>query len=84
MWHYMWGWDGGWGWFGVMHLLWWALIIAGAVLLYRSLAGRSLSGGAPADRSFEILRERFARGEIDQREYDERFQHLKDGPGSRE
>jgi hypothetical protein len=33
MWRSMWGWDGGWGWFGVAHLLWWAFLIAGAVLL---------------------------------------------------
>ena len=33
------------------------------------------------DGLIEILRERFARGEIDQREYDERVQHLRDGPG---
>ncbi|MCC2633175.1 MAG: hypothetical protein K0S48_1061 [Ramlibacter sp.] len=43
MWGHMWAWDGswagGWGWFGLLHLAWWLLLIAGAVLLVRALAG---------------------------------------------
>ena len=82
MWHSMWGWDGGWGWFGVAHLLWWAFLIAGAVLLVRALVHRP-PADAPADRAFEILRERFARGEIEQAEYDQRLQRLRDSPAPR-
>jgi len=80
MWHSMWGWDGGSAWFGVVHLLWWALVIAAVVVLLRWIAAGP-TRRSPADRAFEILRERFARGEIDQAEYDQRLQRLKDGSG---
>ena len=74
MWHPMWGWDGGWGFFGLMHLLWWALLIVGAVVLVRAL----LRSGRPRhDGALEILRERFARGEIDAAEFDQRSRQLK-------
>lgn len=77
MWNGMhWGWDGmGWAGFGLAHLLWWALVIAGAVWLVRSLAGGR--GPLREDRAESILRERYARGEISQEEYDERLRHLK-------
>jgi putative membrane protein len=52
-------------------ILVWVLIIGLAVLLVRAVAGSSSgSGGGKSAR--QILDERFARGEIDQREYDER------------
>lgn len=69
------GWSvAGWGWFGLLHLLWWLLIIAGIVALVRWIFG---GGGriAPApreNRALEILRERYARGEISKEEYEER------------
>lgn len=76
MWGHMWGWDGswgmGWGWFGLVHLLWWLVLVAGAVVLVRALAGRR-SG---RDRAMDILRERYARGEIDRSEYEERRKQL--------
>lgn len=82
MWHSMWGWDGswgwGWGWFGVMHILWWVLIITLVVMFVRGRAGHRWGEGEGRDRSLAILRERYARGEIDQREYDERLKHLRD------
>lgn len=84
MWHSMWGWDGGWAWFGTMHVLWWALLIGAAVVLIRAIQGGPAAVRPPADRAFEILRERFARGEIDQAEYDQRVQRLRDGPAPRE
>jgi putative membrane protein len=72
MWNHMWGWDGswglGWGWFGLMHLVWWLLLIAGAVLILRAVLGGRWRRRDPLD----ILRERYARGEIDQAEYEER------------
>lgn len=72
------GWGGGWGgpWmYGVFHLLWRALIIVGAVLLVRWLMGtghRSREG--EEDRALAIVRERYARGEIDKAEFDARKQ----------
>lgn len=76
---HMWGWDGGWGagwgWFGLLHLAWWLLLIAGAVLLVRALSGGGW--GTRHDSALQILRERFARGEIDAAEYAERREQLK-------
>ena len=73
MWNHMWAWDGnwgmGWGWFGLMHLGWWLLLVVGAVLIVRILLGRRWGH---RDSALDILRERFARGEIDQSEYEER------------
>ena len=79
MWNHMWGWDGagaaGWGWFGLMHLAWWLLLIAGAVVLVRLLSGPRQRGSD--DRALDILRERYARGEIDQGEYEQRSKLLR-------
>ena len=78
MWHSMWGWDGGgWGWFGLMHLLWWVLVIAVVAMGVRWAIGPGSRGRDSRDRPLEILRERYARGEIDKGEYDERLRHLK-------
>jgi len=64
----------------------WALflvaIIAGAILLVRALWNRGPSGpgpvrGAPPHgNAFRILEERYARGEIDQQEFEERRRYL--------
>ena len=83
MWHSMWGWDGSWGWFGLMHLVWWVVAIAGAVVVFRFFAGRPGGNVSAGDHAFEILRERFARGEIDQGEFDQRAQHLREDMGLR-
>lgn len=78
MWHDMWNWNGGWGAFGLVHLLWWVFLVAIVVLVFRAAVGRRGPTAEGGDRSFEILRERFARGEIDQREYDERLRRLEE------
>ena len=80
MWHQMWGWEGGWGagwgWFGLMHLLWWVLVIAAVVAVFRWASGNPWRSGPGPGRPLEILRERYARGEIGKDEYDERKRHL--------
>lgn len=75
------GWGGGYGygmaWFGLWHLLWWLLLIAGAAAMLRWIF-RGRSDADPGhDRALSILRERYARGEIDKGEFDERMRHLK-------
>jgi len=74
------GWGGGWGWgwFGIVHMvLWWFLIILGIVVLAKWLFGGSGGGRAASeDRALAILRERFARGEIDKTEFDARKRDL--------
>lgn len=69
------GYGAGWGIFGAVHmLLWWVLIILGIVVLVRWLSGGGQ--GARHDRSLVILRERYARGEIDKAEFDARKRDL--------
>lgn len=70
------GYGMGWGWFGAMHLLWWLLLIVGAAMLLRYIVGAKEARGSD-DRSLAVLRERFARGEIDEQEFNERMHHLK-------
>jgi len=75
------GWGGGWGWswFGVVHMvLWWFLIVLGIVVLAKWLFGGGGSGRAAGgeDRALAILRERFARGEIDKTEFEARKRDL--------
>ncbi len=79
-----WGWGmhhpvgwmwGAWG-IGMMVMMFafWALVIAGIVLAVRWLA-RQGGGGRP-DRALEILRERYARGEINREEFESRRRDL--------
>jgi putative membrane protein len=70
----------GWGWFAmsVGMMLFWALVVAAVVMLVRS-SGRSPGGPRrPARPSPEqLLAERFARGEIDEEEYQQRLAALR-------
>ena len=73
-------WGGyGWGMFGAVHmLLWWVLIILGIVVLVRWLVGAGQGGrqSGGEDRALSILRERYARGEIDKSEFEARKKDL--------
>ena len=71
---------GGWGGFGVMGwlsmFLFWILLILGVVALIRYLGGsrkRSDESRSPLD----ILKERYARGEIDKKEFEEKKKDLR-------
>jgi putative membrane protein len=71
------GWGGGWGFGMIGMLLWWVLIILGIVLLAKWLyRGAPRGGQASGNRAMEILRERYARGEIDKQEFEERKRDL--------
>lgn len=82
-WHY--GWDWGWGHmiFGslMMVLLWGGIIVAIVVAVRWLGGGPSHSATPPAahNTALEILRERFARGEIDKEEFEERQRLLSNG-----
>jgi len=52
-------------------ILVWVLIIGLVVVLVRAFVGGS-SGSGGGKRARQLLDERFARGEIDQREYEEK------------
>ena len=77
----MYGWGNVFGFGGFFMMLsmviFWALIIFGIIY-----AVRALSGGGPVprqggeDRALEILKERYARGEIDSEEYESKKRQL--------
>ena len=66
----------------VSMLLLWALIIVGVVVLVRWMAGSSgKSGSGPHSHShprsaLDVLKERYARGEIDKQEFEEKKRDL--------
>jgi putative membrane protein len=67
---------GGWGmgWFGgIFMIVFWGLVIVGMVFLIKWLI-QSTKGERPAggdgSRALEVLKERYARGEIGKEEYD--------------
>lgn len=65
----MWHWSGmePWGW--ILMAVFWVAIVALVVWAVRSFGGPARPD---SDRAMRILEERFARGEIDQQEYEER------------
>ncbi|MCZ4102833.1 MULTISPECIES: SHOCT domain-containing protein [Streptomyces] len=70
----------GWGWFAVSAgmILFWALIITAAVLFFRALNHAPEQPPIPAGTSPEQpLAERFARGDIDEDEYQRRLAALR-------
>lgn len=71
---YDWGGYGGWGMgFGMLFmLLFWVLIILGIVAFIRWPLSRSSRDKTPLD----ILKERYARGEIDREEYEQKKRDL--------
>lgn len=76
-----WGWDmPGWGghWMGgVFMLVFWVLVILGVAFLVRSLSSRGGAGGTAQEESpLEILKRRYARGEIDKVEFEEKKKAL--------
>ena len=77
-------WDGGWhGWFfGPMMMLAWIAVAVVVVILLARWLGIPRRGGSQSDRAekspIDILKERYARGEIDSEEFEERRRTLGD------
>lgn len=78
--NWMWGWS-------LVGMLWmilfWGLIIGGIVLLVRWIADgagrrRTDGGGAPEETPLDILKKRYARGEISKEEFERMKEDLKD------
>ena len=71
---------GGW----ILMILFWALLIAAIALLIKWLIGSrpgadgESTSGRRSNRALDILRERYARGEIDHEEFEERRRRLDD------
>jgi putative membrane protein len=64
------GWVG-WSSMTVIMLVFWALVILSAVAIWRG-TGRAVAWSTTGQDPMQVLDERFARGEIDEREYQER------------
>jgi putative membrane protein len=75
----MWGWQGWswWGWLGMSFgmLAFWGLVIWGIVAIFRGWGGSSTRRERPDPE--QILAERFAAGEIDEDEYQQRLRTLR-------
>jgi putative membrane protein len=67
---------GGFGFGGIFMILWWILIIVGIVVLVKWVLGSSASQGGSTGKALDILKERYARGEIDEQEYQKKKQDL--------
>ncbi len=72
MWHDMWGWGMGFGW------LFWLVIIGLIIWGVKSLSGpsRNQGSGTQEESALDILKKRYARGEIDDEEFEEKKRRL--------
>lgn len=75
---------GGWGgnmmgWFGggIMMIAFWVLLIVFIVWIVREVGGKH-SHPHPHSNALEILKERYAKGEIDKKEFEEKKKDLND------
>ncbi len=69
MWHY----GDGWGWgMAIMMVVFWALVIGGAVYAFSAMGRSGRGWGGPSEGSaLDILDRRYARGEITREQYDQ-------------
>ena len=76
-------WDGAMPWLMFLPMLWPILVIGATVLLVVLVLRGARTPTGPRDPArltpFQILRERFARGEIDQAEYEEKRRVISQG-----
>ena len=74
------GWGYGMGWFWtILMAAFWIAVIVGIVFLIRWLVISTIAGGRAArseDSPLEILKRRYARGEIDKQEFEEKKRDL--------
>ncbi len=71
----------GWGWWGmgwIFMIIFWGLVIVGLIFLVKWLAGlsRRTPHEKPHDSALDILRQRYAKGEINKEEFEEKKRDL--------
>jgi putative membrane protein len=74
-----WDWGQHWGMTGsggFMMILFWGLVIAGIVLAIRLIGGSSREGSGD-EKPVDILKKRYAKGEINKAEYEEKLKDLR-------
>lgn len=68
---------GAWGWFGwIFMIFWWVLVLAVVVALIRWLVNQFMGGVSSGGSALDILKERYARGEIGKEEFEEKKKDL--------
>ena len=74
----MWGnWGGAWGWLGpLMMLLLWVLVIGGIAVILRSWWHQPMRPRQGSDTALDVLRGRYARGELNREQFEEMRRNL--------
>jgi putative membrane protein len=66
----------GWGWLPLLVIVFWGLIIWGIVAAVRGASNRRSGDTSTTESALEVLKLRYARGEINKREYEEKKREL--------
>jgi putative membrane protein len=70
-------WGGGWGGMGLGMILFWGLIVVVIAVLLRSFWGGGASAARDQDKpALDVLKERYARGEIEREEFEQKKHDL--------
>lgn len=69
----MWGyWGGPWSWVGpLMMIMFWLLVVGGLAFILRAWWQPPSRSGHGSDAALDILRERYARGELSREQFEE-------------